>query len=127
TVRGENWIYVYDKNKYSTRINCTEKLSPNNAPSGKTGIQVEAYFSKYSPKVESPECIARKVCQELLEMGLIVSPEYVESVHTKWVRWANVIFDHQRREALDTILQWLEQFGLEREDDDLEPTSDWES
>lgn len=125
TTRPENWIYVYDEDKYTTRINCTEKLSPHNAPEGKTGIQVEVYFSKYKPMEESPERIARAVCDELIEMGLVRSEDAIESVHTKWVPWANVIFDHDRRDALDTILTWLEPHGLVRRDDDLEPTTDW--
>ena len=125
TARPENWIYVYDEDKYATRINCTEKLSPENAPAGKTGIQVEVYFSKYRPIAESPERIARAVCDELVEMGLVHGPDAIESVHTNWVPWANVIFDHDRRAALDTILDWLEPHGLVRRDDDLEPTTDW--
>jgi hypothetical protein len=127
TARPENWIYVYDEDKYTTRINCTELLSPNNAPAGKTGIQVEVYFSKYKPATESPERIAAKVCSELVEMGLIKSLEAITAVHTKFVPWANVIFDHDRRGALDQVLDWLSQKGLHREDDDLEPITDWET
>ena len=127
TARPENWIYVYDEDKYTTRINCTEKLSPHNAPEGKSGIQVEVYFSKYRPIGESHEHIARKVCEELIEMGLVESAARIESVHTKWVPWANVIFDLPRRKAQDVILSWLEQHGLAREEDDLEPTTDWDA
>jgi protoporphyrinogen oxidase len=126
TLRPENWIYVYDEDKYTTRINCTELLSPHNAPVGKTGIQVEVYFSKFKPITESYEHVARKVCAELVEMGLVRSSEAIESVHTRWVPWANVIFDHDRREALDLIFGWLEKHGLQREHDDLEPMTDWD-
>jgi protoporphyrinogen oxidase len=126
TSRKENWIYVYDEDKYSTRINCTELLSSNNAPAGKTGIQVEVYFSKYKPIDASYEHIAAKVCEELVEMGVVKSRGAIESVHTRWVPWANVIFDHGRRQALDTVLSWLEMHGLVREDDDLEPMTNWD-
>ena len=125
TVRPENWLYIYDEDKYATRINCTEKLSPLNAPAGKTGIQVEVYFSKFKPVSESKELIAQKVCEELVEMGVIKSAGLIESIHTKWVPWANVIFDHPYREALDVILNWYEKYGLAREEDDLEPITDW--
>ena len=43
TMRGENWIYVYDLDKLSTRINCTEKLSPSNAL--KTGAEYRSRFT----------------------------------------------------------------------------------
>jgi hypothetical protein len=58
-------------------------------------------------------------------MGLIQSKEVIESAHSKWCEWGNVIFDHPRREALDSIYSWLEQFGLEREYDDLEAFTVW--
>ena len=126
TARPENWIYVYDESKWSTRINCTEKLSPHNAPPGKTGIQVEVYFSKHRPLNSTHEAIASDVVEELIEMGLIASKEAVDSYHFRWVPWANVVFDMTRREAQNVILAWLEEYGLERESDDLEPMTDWD-
>lgn len=126
TVRPENWFYVYDKDKYSTRINCTEKLSPNNAPDGTTGVQVEVYFSDKKPITFSKDKIAKDVVDELVEMGFIQSKEDVIYTHKKWIEWANVVFDLERREAHQRILCWLEKHGLVREEDDLEPTTDWD-
>ncbi|MDR3696335.1 FAD-dependent oxidoreductase [Mucilaginibacter sp.] len=126
TVRTENWIYIYDENKYSTRINCTELLSPNNAPIGKTGVQVEVYFSSYKKKTETDTEISLKVIDELIEMGLIQSKDNIESYHSKWITWANVIFDHKRIEAQNTILNYLETHGLVREEDDLLPMTNWQ-
>jgi protoporphyrinogen oxidase len=127
TVRPENWIYVYDEDKHATRINCTEKLSPHNAPEGKTGVQVEVYFSRAKPLTASRHDIAAEVCHELVEMGMIRSEERIESVHTQWIRYANVAFDLPRRDALDTVLSWLEEHGLQREPDDLAPVDDWDT
>ena len=117
-----HWLYVYDEDKYSTRINHIEMLSPSNAPQGKTGIQVEVYESQYKSLNISHAEIAQAVIAELKEMGLI---ESAESVHTRYIQYANVIFDKKRRDAQNVILSWLEQFGLVREDDDLEPMTDW--
>ncbi len=120
-----NWMYVYDEDKFSTRINCVEKLSPNNAPLNQTGIQVEVYFSKYKVKLLDDKEIASKVMDELVEMGVLIGKEYVIDCKTKWVQWANVIFDFDRRNALDSILDYLEQFGLIRDSQDLLPMTDW--
>lgn len=119
-----HWIYVYDEDKFSTRINHTELLSPNNAPNGKSGVQVEVYGSRYRPLHRDHAVIAESVVCELREMGLIREPE---SVHMRYVPYANVIFDLNRRAAQQVVLNWLEQFGLNREEDDLEPTTDWKS
>lgn len=118
-----HWLYVYDEDKFSTRINCTELLSPNNAPSGKTGVQVEVYASPYKPFPATHADIANKVVAELQTMGLIDEPK---SVHTQSIPHANILFDHPRRAAQNAILTWLESYGLEREAEDLEPMTEWE-
>jgi protoporphyrinogen oxidase len=126
TLREENWMYIYDEDKFSTRINCTEKLAVGNAPIGHTGIQTEVYYSKKRPLSAPVEFIEQKVKHELIEFGLLrVDAENVTS-HTVNVPWANVIFEHSTAPALDGIWNWLAQFGLQRDDQDLHPLTDWE-
>jgi protoporphyrinogen oxidase len=129
TQRLENWLYVYDEDKYATRINFTENLTVSNAPIGYSGIQVEVYFSKYKPFNTNEKEVAEKVIAELIEMGLInqnlIQNKYDIKYHTKWVSWANIIFDQYRENALNVILDWLTEYGLLREEDDLEPTTNW--
>lgn len=125
TQREENWLYIYDEDKYSTRINFTEKLALANAPAGSTGVQAEVYASRHRPFNTSPTSIADRVINELFEMGLLIGDRTSISHHTLLVPWANVIFDHDTAPALDCIWRWLEQFGLNRESDDLHPLTDW--
>lgn len=127
SIRNEHWLYVYDVDKYSTRINFTELLSANNAPTDNCGIQVEVYFSKYKPLTENIDTIAEKVSMELIEMGLIKDKSSILNVQTKWVPYANVIFDHFYKENLNIILGWLNTQGLAREADDLKPMTDWKT
>jgi protoporphyrinogen oxidase len=127
TLLEYNWMYVYDEDKYSTRINCTEMLSPDNAPSEQSGIQVEVYFSKYKKKLKDDNSIAECVIDELVEMGILSDRSKLINYHTKWVQWANVIFDFERKNALNTILDYLKDFGLERQEQDLLPMTDWAS
>ena len=117
-----HWLYVYDEDKYSTRVSQTHLLAPSNTPDGLAGIQVEVYASKYRQFSESFETITAKVCQEILEMNLV---DEIKSVHFQIVPYANIIFDHHRRKALDTVLEYLANFGLIREYDDLDPMTDW--
>jgi protoporphyrinogen oxidase len=120
------WIYVYDKEMYSTRVNFTESLSPNNGEAGKSGIQVEVYFSDYRPLTKTIEHIEQKVLDELVTMKLAVSRDSILTHHSKWINWANVIFDLQRTEAQNAVFSWLETKGMVRESDDLEPMTDWD-
>lgn len=121
-----HWIYVYDDDMYSTRINFTELLSPNNGVGGKTGIQVEVYFSNYRKRDKEINEIAEIVLDELVSMKLARSKDDIEAYHTQWLDWANVIFDTKREKAQNLVLAWLETQGLIREDDDLEPMTEWE-
>jgi protoporphyrinogen oxidase len=129
-MRDENWIYVYDKDKLSTRINRTESLSINNAPFNSTGIQVEVYSSKYKTQMLTNEEIGAVVQSEMIEMGLL-DPKLCRNRtiiqrHEKFHAWANIIFDHNTKPALDVIWTWLEGFGLLREDGDLHPLTNWD-
>jgi hypothetical protein len=67
------------------------------------------------------------VTKEVAKMGLIHSVESIQSVHTQYVPYANVIFTEKRRESQEVILDWLTSYGLAREEDDLEPMTDWEN
>lgn len=130
TQRPEHWIYVYDHEKLSTRINFTEKLSPGNAPEGWTGIQVEVYFSRHRPLSATPEVIAERVETELIEMGLLAPSRFklgqTSHRHFSYSPWANVIFAHETGPALDVIWSWLETHGLQREADDIHPLTNWD-
>lgn len=126
--RPEHWLYVYDEDKYATRIHFPDKLTSGNVPDGRGSIQVEVYFSKYRPLKTSKEEVGAKVVGELADMGLIDETHGCVgdlNWHVRWEPNANVIFDKHRERALDTVLRWLCQFGLERMQDDLAPTTDW--
>ena len=117
-----HWLYVYDEEKYSTRITQTHLLSPANTPNGLAGIQVEVYASPYRPFAESHEQIAAKVVKEVQAMDLL---DDITTYHFHFVPYANIIYDHQRRSAQDKIFSYLSNFGLIREPDALEPMTDW--
>jgi protoporphyrinogen oxidase len=117
-----HWLYVYDSDFLSTRITQNQKLSQNNMPAGKIGLQVEVYYSRHRPLPGSHEEIARRVANEVTTMKLL---DTVEEIHTRQIDYANIIFDHERRDALELILDWLKEFGLERNKQDLKPMTNW--
>lgn len=110
--RKEQWMYVYDEDKLSTRISIMDHFSPNNAPAARTGISVEVYGSDYRPLPTDRDEVARRVQLELIEMGLLESLDAVISVHVRFVPWGNVIYDHNRRAALDRINAFLDHHGV---------------
>jgi hypothetical protein len=127
TMHPEHWFYVYDEEMLSTRIYCTEQLSPNNAPNGSTGIQVEVYASKYRPFELSHEAIGAQVVAELETLGFVKSELSTAPVqwHVQHVPYANIVFDHKRERALEVIYSELEAYRLVRESDALDPMIEW--
>ena len=120
----DNWFYVYDDNKLTCRVHRSDLLSSSNAPSGRIALQAEVYYSKYKPLNRSISEIEQIVVKELIEMGVIGS---INSLHSKIVPYANVIFDLNRRKNQDIIFEWLANFGLVRESDDLSPLTNWKN
>lgn len=114
TQREEQWLYVYDEDKYSTRINFTERLSPNNAPKGHSGVQVEVYGSRERPLPRARDGVASAVTDELVEMGLVRGKDAVLRTDWRYVPWANVMFDLNRRAALEVVDSYLDRVGVHR-------------
>lgn len=130
-LRPENWIYVYDEDLLSTRLNFTEKLTPGNAPPGWTGVQAEVYSSRHKPLPTTPDNLGTLVLEEMIHME-VLDPSVRDSiaqgvarVSTRSIPWANVIFHHKTRPALNKIWEWLEAFGLDRDQDDTHPLTIW--
>lgn len=109
-----HWVYVYDEDKLSTRITIMENLSPYNAPAGCTGMSVEVCGSDYLELPPDKDAVSKKVKEELLEMGLLESMESVTSTNVRYVPWGQVIYDHNRRGALQTVNTFLDSVGVVR-------------
>ena len=110
--RPEQWAYVYDKDKLSTRISIQENFSPHNAPARMSGMSVEVCGSAYKPLPSDHGEVASTVQRELVEMGLLESLEAVLSVRVHYIPWGQVIYDHNRRSALQRINSFLDSAGV---------------
>lgn len=114
SVRKEPWLYVYDEDKISTRVSIQENFAPANAPDGKTALSVEVCGSDFKPLPVDRNAVVEQVQRELIEMGLVENPQAVESVTVRYCPWGQVIYDHNRRPALDRVNGFLEPFGVIR-------------
>jgi protoporphyrinogen oxidase len=107
-----HWFYVYDEDISFARGHFPHLLSPNNAPAGCGSIQLEVYHSRHRPLPVPRERLAEVVIEELLRMGVLRSPEEVLWTHCRDVKYANVVFDHQRTAALALLEPWLAAQGI---------------
>lgn len=114
SVRKEPWLYVYDEDKLSTRVSIQENFSPHNAPAGMTGMSVEVCGSAFKPLPTDHDAVARQVVRELIEMGLLEGWDAVQGVSVRYCPWGQVIYDHNRKPALDRIKEYLDELGVLR-------------
>ena len=88
-------------------------FSPNNAPAGFGTIQAEVYFSdKYKPLTGSPEDWIEPVIRDLRRMGLVREEDQVVFRDARLLRYANIIFDLERADALKTVHGYLDDLGI---------------
>jgi protoporphyrinogen oxidase len=105
--------YFYDPDIIFPRVNFPHMLSPHNTPSGTGSIQVEVYFSdKYRPLDRPPEALIEPVIHDLHKVGILREDDTLLLQEARLVRYANVIYDHGRTEALATVHAFLDEIGI---------------
>jgi protoporphyrinogen oxidase len=109
-----HWTYFYDQEIVFTRVSFPHMFSPGNAPSGFGSIQAEVYFSnKYRPRTKDPEEFIEPVKRDLRACGLLREDDRIVSEQAMLLPYANIIFDHDRGQCLETVHGFLREAGIE--------------
>ncbi len=109
---NHHWFYVYDEDISFARGHFPHRLSPNNAPPGKGAIQLEIYYSFHRPLPCKPSNLLERVAKELIKLNILTSEREILWIRHREIQYANVIFDHSRAGALQTICPWLKTHGI---------------
>lgn len=105
--------YFYDEDICFTRLGFPHMLSPKNAPPGTGNIQAEVYFSeKYRPFTGKPEDWIEPVIRDLRRCGVIRENDKVLDSKAMFLKYANIIFDLERADALKTVHGYLDDIGI---------------
>lgn len=120
-----HWAYFHDEELLSTRITNYSLLNNsvasaengsegNNKNDTTTYLQVEVYESEAQSNGLATSEIVDKAISELRKIGLIhANASVTATTHT--TDSANVIFDLQRKPALEEIYTFLAKYGLPRD------------
>ncbi|MEM6793316.1 MAG: FAD-dependent oxidoreductase, partial [Acidobacteriota bacterium] len=109
-----HWTYFYDEDISFARLSAPHLLSPNTVPPGASSLQAEVYYSaKYRPRTLSPEEHIEPVVRDLVRCGVLREDDRLLHRSASLVPFANIIFDHGRPAALETVLGYLEEVGIE--------------
>jgi protoporphyrinogen oxidase len=107
-----HWTYFYDEDICFARLSFPHLLSPHTVPTGCSAIQAEVYFSdKYKPLTQAPETLIEPVLAGLRQCGLMREDDEIAH-RSAWATSGNVIFDQDRRSALETVHAYLDEIGI---------------
>ncbi|MGN6463047.1 MAG: protoporphyrinogen/coproporphyrinogen oxidase [Pseudolabrys sp.] len=105
--------YFYDDDICFTRLGFPHMLSASNAPESMGSIQAEVYFSdKYRPFTGSPDDWIEPVITDLRRCGLLRETDNVVFRTAQYLRYANIIFDLDRADALKIVHGYLNDIGI---------------
>ena len=108
-----HWSYFYDEDISFARLSTPHLQSRNNVPEGCSCLMAECYFSdKYKPLKQTPESLIPTVINDLKKSGIIKDHHNVVFSTAMHLKYANVIFDHERREALQTVHGYLDDINV---------------
>lgn len=105
--------YFYDNDIVFSRVNLPHMFSAANAPDGVGLIQAEVYFSdKYKPLVGLGSDLVEPVVSDLRRTGFIEESDTILLQDPVVLRYANVIYDHDRNSALRIVHEFLDEIGV---------------
>lgn len=105
--------YVYDEDLVFSRLSYPHRLSPHTVPEGAGAIQAEIYFSdKYKPMPADVSAFPGQVIRDLVRMGKLRDDDRVLFQEVRTVRYGNVIYDHERADALKIVHGHLDELGI---------------
>jgi protoporphyrinogen oxidase len=106
--------YFYDEDVIFSRVNLPHMFSEKNAPPDCGTIQAEVYFSdKYRPLGGTPASdLIEPVIRDLRRCGFIRDNDSIMLKDAYVNRHANVIFDTDRPEAVNTVHAFLDDIGV---------------
>jgi protoporphyrinogen oxidase len=107
--------YYYDEDVVFPRLSFPHMLSPHVVPPGAGAIQAEVYYSdRYRPLAMTPEQTVDRVLSDLKRCGVLRDDDRLLVAEARNIRYANVIWDLQRADAVATIHRYLDVIGLVR-------------
>jgi len=112
-ISSSHMTYFYDEDICFTRLGFPHMLSSKNAPEGAGNIQAEVYFSdKYKPFSGRPEDWIEPVIRDLRKVGLVREDDKILESKAMLLKYANIIFDLERADALKTVHGYLDEIGI---------------
>jgi protoporphyrinogen oxidase len=110
---SNNLTYFYDADIACSRVSFPHLLSAHNAPAGCGSVQAEIYFSpKYKPLRGRPQDSIESTIRDLTRCGILKETDRTLFSQATVCKFANVIYDSDRRAALEIVHGFLDDCGI---------------
>jgi protoporphyrinogen oxidase len=111
-ITDKNWIYFLEKKYSFVRVSFPFNQSDNVCPKGLSSISAEISYGHDNPLPTSKELMADHVIKELINSKVIDVSDEIVYIDTVDIKYAYVIFDHERKLAIKTIHEFLKKFNI---------------
>ena len=103
------WVYFYEENIVCSRVHLPHRMSRHNVPKGQCSLQAEIVHSRFRPLKTNA---ADRCVEDLLRIGMVRAESSILSIHVRYVEFANIIYDHNRRAEVSRIREFLQASGI---------------
>jgi protoporphyrinogen oxidase len=107
-----HWQYFYDEDICFARSSYPHLLSPHNVPEGCGSIQVEIYYTKHKPLGYAN--VLDRAMEDMIQCGMLHKGDDIRMSQVRFVKYANVLFNHDRLIYLPKIEKYLDSIGIRR-------------
>ncbi|MGQ9609140.1 MAG: FAD-dependent oxidoreductase [bacterium] len=109
--RDYQWCYYGQKEVIFNRISIPKMFSENNAPKGKTGINVEVTCMEGDSIWQEPEKLTEPVKEDMVKVKLIEKYENIDAVHIERIPNVYPIYTMDYGAKLDAVMEQLRRYS----------------
>jgi len=111
-ITDKNWIYFLEREFSFVRLSFPFNQSDNVAPYGTSSISAEIAYGHDNSLPVSKDLMVDHVINELIQANIIDASDEIIYTNTVDIKYAYVIFDHERKSAIKTIHDYLKTFDI---------------
>jgi protoporphyrinogen oxidase len=110
-ITDKHWIY-YPEDTVFHRIFVQGNASPNCNPPGGFGLTCEITYSEYKPLPLDGQALIERCIEDCRRVGIIREDDPILVANQVDMPYAYVVYDHARKENVDTIREWLLKYDI---------------
>ena len=109
-ISDRHWVHFPESDVSFFRISYPHTFGPHLVPPGTSSISAEVAYSHHRP-IDKTAAVQR-VIDDLIRVRALDRHDPIVVTTTRDIRYAYCVYDHNRKEALSTVQNWLQKNGI---------------